>query len=347
MKIVLALTIFVCIVFMSIGYSALNAELKISGEATVRIYDKIEVTNIYVKNTANNAEEAYNSTHTVDTSNMGIILPYENSQMTLVVEITNFSNDIHHLDSVVELSNSNSDITYEIKDKEVLYFPGNSITEIEITFYYNNYTVGNNNINLNLNYNFEKISYQNLEYIVYSGNQYIDSGLVNTGNYIFETEFNLTGYTGDGGWIVSGRVNSSHTLGVFLGTSGVFSIYGGPSVSRTPVISPNTGWHTFYFSRTQSIISGRNYYVSGQTLIDPAYAANIRIGGATIAYTGGADTRHFIGYMKKFKITNANTGEILRYFVPAKLNDTGEVGFWDVINNEFYSNDGTEEFLAP
>ncbi len=339
--------VFLSIMFISIGYSALNTNLTISGELVVRSNYGIQITNIYIKESFNDATELFNSTFTTSNTNMGILLPYENSEITLIVEVTNFSSEIYHLDNVIELMNNNSDIGYEIKDKEVLYFAGNSVTEIEISFYHNNYNESNVNLNLNLNYEFVTINYQNLEYIVYSGTQYIDSGLLNTGDYIFETEFNMTGYVSDGGWIVSGRTSSSHTLGVFLGRTGVFSIYGGPSVSRTPVISPNTGWHTFYFSRTESIIDNRNYYVSGQILIDPAYERTIRIGGATVAYTGGEDTRHFIGYMKNFKITDAVTGEVLRYFVPCKLNESGEIGYFDVINDVFYNNAGTGVFLEP
>ncbi len=343
--------IFMSVLFISIGYSALNSELAISGEAKVEILTDIKVTNVTMHSAENGAFLTYNPDFTNTTSEMSVTLPNANSKITLIIEVTNRTADYYHLDQINEFINSNSDINYEILNKEVIYFSPNSVTEIEVTFSYNTYSETNQDKILNLGYVFEKITYKNLDYIIYSGYEYIDTGLSNTGDYIFETEFNQTGrVSNDGGWIISGRTTSTYTLGVFIGINGVFNGYGGTTYARSPHI-PMNSWHTLYFSRTKHTIDTYNYSVSGGKLIPSAYETTIRIGGATAAYSSTAqDTRHFIGYLKNVKITDAVTGEIIKYYVPAEIIEgpnVGEVGYWDVINDEFCANDGTGAFLAP
>ncbi len=351
MRLITTLIIVVCIIFMSIGYSALNSELSISGEALVEPVTEIKITNITTLSAEDGAFTTYNPTFTKNTSNTSVTLPNENSNITLILEVTNSTSDYYHLDKIFEESNSNNNIKYEVLDKEIIYFHPNSVTEIKVIFSNETYDSLNSILNLNLIYFFEKITYKNLEYITFSGSQYIESGLSNTGDYIFETEFNQTAHTLlDGGWIISGRSTSAYTLGVFIGKSGVFNGYGGITSAKLPNIPVNSGWHTLYFSRFIHTIDNYNYSVNGKKIIPIEYERYIRIGGATEAYAGGDDFRHFIGHMKEFKITDADTGKILRYYVPAEIIEgpnVGEVGFWDVINNEFCANDGTGAFLAP
>ncbi len=350
MKIVTTIIIFVSIIFMSIGYSALNSEISISGEALVHVPKSIDITNVYTKNSINGASEVYTTLFTEKTSNMGIMLPNDNSEITIVVEITNETSDYYQLDDVVETINNNPDIKYEILDKELLYFHPGTVTEIEITFSYETYNLVNQILNLNLEYSFKKITYKNLDYIIFSGNEYIETNLSNTGDYIFETEFNHVAFSeGDGGWIISGRTIAAYTLGVFNGKSGVFNGYGGTTYAKSPYITLNT-WYTLYFSRFKHTIGSYNYSVNGGKIIPIEYEEFIRIGGATAGYTGGVDLRHFRGYMKTFKITNAENGEVLRYYVPAEIvegDNIGEIGYWDIINDVFCGNDGTGAFLAP
>ncbi len=351
MKIIATSIILLCILFMSIGYAALNVELSISGEAIVHVHKDIRITSISMKNISNGASTLYTPSYIDTTSNIGVVLPNSNSEITIVIEITNDTTDYYHLDNIIEQINNNTDINYEILNKEIIYLQPNSVTEIEITFSYKNYNDINQNLNLELNYVFEKITYKNLDYIEFSGNEYIDTGLSNTGDYIFETEFNQTAHTaGDGGWIISGRTTAAYTLGVFIGKSGVFNGYGGITSAKLPNIAVNSGWHTLYFSRVKHTIDNYNYSVNGRVIIPPEYETTIRIGGATEAYAGGYDPRHFIGYIKAVKIVNALNGDILKYYVPAEIIEganAGEVGYWDVINDVFCPNDGTGAFLAP
>ncbi len=346
MKKLFILGICISILFTSIGYSALNTELTISGDAQVNTVGGIRITNIYTKSVTNGAYTGYNPTFTNDTSNINVVLPSSNATITMVVEVTNSTDDYYHLDSIEQLLNTNPSIKYEVKDERILYFPANSVKEIEITFSYN--IMGTlNNTTLNSKYNFKIVPYEKLEYVTFSGTQFIDTGLMNTGDYIFETEIRQTAYTtGDGGWIFSGRTTSSYTLGVFMGINGVYNGYGGVTSPQYPKTYLNA-WYKLYYSRTKFTLGTSTYRVNGGTLVPEAYSRTILFGGATTGWNGGADARNFTGDVKSFKITDAVTNEIIKYYVPCKLFATGEVGYWDLIEDKFISNDGTGSFLEP
>ncbi len=346
MKKLFVLGIFICILFTSIGYSALNTELSISGNALVDVSGDIRITNVYTKSATNGGYTEYNPTFTNQTTNTNVVLPNSNSTITLIVEVTNTSDDYYHLDSIEQALNTNPSIKYDIKDRDILYFPGNSVREIEITFSYN-FMGTVNNTSVNLDYNFEIVPYEKLEYVRFSGTQYIDTGLMNTGDYIFETEFMQTAYTtGDGGWIFSGRTTSSYTLGVFIGINGVYNGYGGVTSPQYPKLYMNA-WYDLYFSRSKFTLGTTTYRVNGGTIVPDAYSRTILFGGATTGWNGGYDARNFTGNIKCFKITNAVNNAVLKYYVPAKLFATGEVGYWDLVEDKFYGNDGTGLFLEP
>ncbi len=350
LNLLLVFLVFFSVIFMSIGYSALNRNLTISGEVIVGIPSDIRITNIEMKSVENEAYFTYSPIFTNTTSQTSVTLLNANSTITIVIEVTNNTSDYYHLDNIIEQNIHNANIGYEIANKEIIYFSPNSVTEIEITFFYETYDDINQNKNLNLNYEFKKIIYKNLDYVIYSGNEYIDTGLSNTGDYIFEMDFYQTELTaGDGGWLISGRTAAAYTLGVFNGKSGVFNGYGGLTSAKRPYITLNT-WYSLYFSRFKHTIGEYNYSVNGGNIIPAEYETTIRIGGATEAYAGGYDPRNWIGYIKEVKITNAEDMEILKYYVPAEIIEgpnIGEVGYWDVINDVFCGNDGTGEFLAP
>ncbi len=343
MKIIMSLVLFGCILFMSIGYSALNSELSISGEAVVLAEGDIQITNITVLSAETGAFLTYNPSFTNDSSNIGVTLPSQESKITLLIEVTNNTNNYYHLDQIIEIDNNNN-INYEIKDKDIIYFPEQSITEIEITFSYKDLINSNIEITLNMDYVFEKTTYKKLEYLTFSGNEYIDTGILNTGDYIFETEYMQTAYTAnDGGWIFNGRAHYSYSLGVFSGKSGIFNGYGAATYSSQPTSVFNV-WYTLYYSRFEFFINDVSRTVVGKKLIPETYERTILIAGATVNYNATQDVRHFRGNIKCFKVTDAVTGNVLKHFVPAEITEgvnAGEIGYWDVVNDQFYTNSGT------
>ena len=102
------------ILSISVGYSALNTDLNISGEAIVRADVDIRVTNIKLDNTSNDGKEIYSPEFTKDTTTMSVSLNNQNSTVTYNVTITNKTGKKIKVKDIIEENNSNSNVSYEI-----------------------------------------------------------------------------------------------------------------------------------------------------------------------------------------------------------------------------------------
>lgn len=84
------LLIIIVVLSLGIGYSALNTDLNISGEAIVRADSDIRITDIKLLDTVNGGKELYNFEFTKDTTEMFVHLP-SNSSVTYEVTVINKS----------------------------------------------------------------------------------------------------------------------------------------------------------------------------------------------------------------------------------------------------------------
>ncbi len=133
-KIITVILVFISISFISIGYSAFNTELTISGEVAVTAPDMIYVSNIELIETTNTTE-MYTPTLTKETVDFGINIPAGTSSFTYEVTITNTSSSFYHLNQLNELHNSNPSATYLIYDLYIYdEFAPNSETKFQITY---------------------------------------------------------------------------------------------------------------------------------------------------------------------------------------------------------------------
>ena len=95
------------ILSLSIGYSALNTDLSISGESIVRADVDIRVTDIKLDNILNNGKEMYSPEFTKDTTAMCVSLNQQNSTVTYNVTITNKTGKKIKVKDIIEENNSN------------------------------------------------------------------------------------------------------------------------------------------------------------------------------------------------------------------------------------------------
>ena len=75
---------------LSVGYSALNEDLKISAEASFRVLEDLRITDVSLYETTNNGIERYQSKYTKDSITMGVDLKETGSTVTYKVEVTNY-----------------------------------------------------------------------------------------------------------------------------------------------------------------------------------------------------------------------------------------------------------------
>lgn len=129
-RILISLAIILSIVTISIGYSALNTTLNITGEVVTRVSADIRITSLETERLSDGAYNTYNSTFSKDETNMYTTLPENGSVAVYKITITNYSSNDYIL-SELNTNKSNTDISCIIEGiSEGDIIPANS----EITF---------------------------------------------------------------------------------------------------------------------------------------------------------------------------------------------------------------------
>ena len=145
---------------LSVGYAALNSDLKISGEASFRVESDIRITDVSLYETTNLAVENYTSKYSKDTITIGTKLTQVNSTISYKVKVQNSGTVSMWIDSIEEDAKNNSNTEYVLEGiglKELI----NSGEEKEFIVkikYKNNITTLPDNTNLDtiLKFNFVK-----------------------------------------------------------------------------------------------------------------------------------------------------------------------------------------------
>ena len=106
------------IIGLTVGYSALNEEIKITGEAFVRPVKDVRITDVRLSETANEGLNSYNNFN-VDSINVGASLPKTDSTVTYEVDISNIGDVSVIVKSITPDYGNNSNIEYVIEGIEV------------------------------------------------------------------------------------------------------------------------------------------------------------------------------------------------------------------------------------
>ena len=186
--------------------------------------------------------------------------------------------------------------------------------------------------------------YQQVEYIEFSGTQYIDTGFkANTTTTRAETELQVTGTSRTCG--VFGSRNSStstntDSCNVFLLDTNKFRldwINGSTSVLFTDVVI--TEKYVISITRGTTTINNATFTSTNTDSINQDY--NFYIGSYN--RPGGAPSNRFTGRFYWFKIYSNN--QLVRDFIPCYRISDNVIGMYDVVNDVFYTNQGTGTFL--
>ena len=106
------------IIGLTVGYSALNEEIKITGEAFVRPVRDVRITDVRLSETANEGLNSY-SNFNINNINVGASLPKINSTVTYEVDISNIGDVPIIVKSITPDYGNNSNIEYVIDKIEV------------------------------------------------------------------------------------------------------------------------------------------------------------------------------------------------------------------------------------
>ncbi len=189
--------------------------------------------------------------------------------------------------------------------------------------------------------------YEKVAYIESTGEQYIDSGVVlNDKNFKIEVNFEEALKTSEEQAIVSiwSRSylywnlflrNADNEIKVDLYLNGHNYLDGSIELNKEYVIGVGKVGNnfTFYVDDNLKTISYTPAYIN---------TISVKIFARGDLEDGSSNT-HIKLYRSKFYVED----ELVRYFVPCVRKSDNEAGLYDLVNNEFYANDGTGDFVIP
>ena len=175
--------------------------------------------------------------------------------------------------------------------------------------------------------NYIPSNYQEMDYVVFNSGSYINTEIIPT-NHAIEIKFDFDQYS-----------NNEHLFGTSLG----YSYYSfsasnnkysfGKSNSSGNYGTWSTGIHTLLYNEgvNNEIILDNDTIDTGNTI--NSYKTLM------IGKRGNEVT--FEGKIYYIKITDKSTGELVRNLIPCYRISDDEVGFYDTVNNKFYTNSAT------
>lgn len=195
--------------------------------------------------------------------------------------------------------------------------------------------------------------YQQVEYIQSKGAQYIDTGVHSKSTIGFESEFKIdAGGNEDGVFSVSApNAQAPHsvlqvfgtTLGLWIKNPGiVYTLWNDKNYHKLSV-NVKKGENKLYVDDVlKSTDKGAETNEGFPTIEYSFYLFARNTGGVLMSNNSGPTTGYFT--MKYFKIYD--DGELIRDFVPCYRKPANEVGLYDLVEGKFYTNMGTDSFVA-
>lgn len=176
-------------------------------------------------------------------------------------------------------------------------------------------------------------AYQEVEYIESTGTQYIALNTPITSDYNIEIDYERTG-----------------TINFLLGTSkqSVFHFcLGGDFAIRS------TGWNAYSYTTTgnREVIrnEGKYWYLNDSLAITTSDVPSIttEYGLTLFVYNvnGVINSGTFSSY-KLFNFKEYYGNELKANYIPCYRKSDNEVGLYDIVNNQFYTNQGTGSFIS-
>ena len=166
--------LFIFILFVSIGYSAMSTPMNIKGTAYFRVSDWVRITSINLSGATSGGGENYNSKYSKNEVISSVSLPNSSSTVTYQITIKNFSEKYAYIKSVKNTQYSNSGISYTLNGCAVdqTLAPGETITGT-ITFSYKNGVTSNKNLASVIEFEFAELissdaNLTNLQVVNYS-----------------------------------------------------------------------------------------------------------------------------------------------------------------------------------
>ncbi len=326
----ITLTLFLSISFMTIGYSAISSSLRISSNAVVLGEDNLEITNAQMiesslawENYNTNFDDLYITFHP-NVSTPQAFIKYN-------ITITNNSPVIYVYKGSEEIQLTNTNISYRLDGLPVGYIinPNESFTfEITINALRNN-TVGTIELHLNFEPQLNIPTYEmHLSGAKSSIDSYVRTGIYPSSQTKIELSFTFLGPRGDSAWLFSSRrAYQNQMFGIAWNTTESLLQYYNVSYNLGSNGYKTGQTHIVEISKAGLIMNGKNYYDPTDIEWNSDFelymfanneARNVR------GYTNGQAAIHYLKiYQNDVLVLDA---------IPVTI-EGGVVAFWDKVNN--------------
>lgn len=178
-------------------------------------------------------------------------------------------------------------------------------------------------------------TYTQLEYIESTGTQYIDTEYIANTNTEVRTKFLLNNKNEFG--LYGGQITGKDTSLRFFADSGsLYIAHGGNRQQQVNNLEINIEYELQH-NKSECVINGVQYISSGSN--------DFQRTTLTICKCNGFGTNGYFlnGRIYYFKIYDSNI--LVRDFIPCYRNSDSEAGLYDLVNNVFYTNQGTGKFI--
>lgn len=121
-----------------------------------------------------------------------------------------------------------------------------------------------------------------------------------------------------------------------------FRLYGGLQYYRYGSSSNTQGFAGYEASTWYTVDAGQNLYVDGELIITKS-AGDWSENTASFVVWGGVNQNYYshIAFLKLY-----DGDALVRDLVPCYRKSDGRIGFYDLVGNQFYTNNGSNGYLA-
>lgn len=249
--------------------------------------------------------------------------------MARIDNLTNFLTDV--ATSIKEKTGDNTLIPASQFDTKILGIQTGKLTNEQ-------YVKANNNLDeiLYQSQNVLPNTYQEVEYIESIGTQCIDTNLPVTVDLRLEIDFKLNS-TGASRYIMGQYAANYGSFYMYQQGNLFQTAYGCTYSNTTKTVDTDRHYWKFYIENGQTKVECDNEVVLSKAILSNIEQIYICIAGS--AHTKALSIRTYGAKMYKNNV-------LVRNFIPAKRNSDNVLGMYDTVNNVFYTNEGTGDFVV-
>lgn len=185
------------------------------------------------------------------------------------------------------------------------------------------------------------VGYTQLEYIESTGTQYIDTGFTpNQDTSLTMTAMLLS--TADGASVYGSGVNNQNSaFECYLWSNSLEFNYG-----NNPYAFVGTAVANKKFTLEHRKVSASYEYENGASYSHTFNSTTFTSPYPLLIFANKRPTQIGYGYIRMYECSLYDNNMLIRNFIPARRNSDNVLGMYDLVNDVFYTNAGTGEFIA-